>query len=125
MSLQNDIKAALQGVDAEETARPLVTEASQLSTSRLLYLPKSETRKRCFVCMTNAYGPGYKKSKAYIPGSKNRCQKCGKPVCGTHSLPIGPKCQSLLQGAQFYKILTFSCFRSYVISCSRCLFCYS
>ena len=38
---------------------------------------------------------------------QNRCRKCGKPVCCNHILQIGPECQKLLQGAQFYKIVIF------------------
>ena len=37
-------------------------------------------------------------------------------------LQIGPE---LPQGAQFYEIVTFYCFLSYVISCPCRLFCYS
>ena len=40
-------------------------------------------------------------------------------------LQIGPECQELPQGAQFYEIVTFYCFLSYVISCPCRLFCYS
>ena len=87
---------------------------SQTSTSRSIYSPKSETRKRCYVCVSNAYDPGYKKSKANTQASKNRCQKCGTPVCCNHILKIGPECQKLAQGAQFYKIVTFYCFLRYL-----------
>ena len=63
IALQNDIKVALRWVDATETAGPQVIEASQPSTFRSLYSPKSETRKRCYACVSNAHGPGCKKPK--------------------------------------------------------------
>ena len=84
MTLRNDIKAAVQWIDAEEIAGPQVTETSQPSTSRSLYSPKSETRKRRYVCMSNAYGFGYKKSKANLPSFQQFTPKIRKAVCCNH-----------------------------------------
>lgn len=64
--------------------------------------PRQETdvgRARCFLCVTEQRGVGYKKSRhTNVNKVKRRCFKCARAVCGNHSKNAGQVCTTCMAG---------------------------
>ncbi|KAG7162480.1 hypothetical protein Hamer_G008029 [Homarus americanus] len=49
---------------------------------------KSETKRRCFVCVTEVKLKDSEKRYENMGRTKTQCQKCGQGVCGKHHIQI-------------------------------------
>ena len=90
--LQSTIRYKISLILGNEAATVPLHQAATSSSTSPMFSPKSETRKRCRVCMSDMSGPGHKKRKDEMTKSKNQCQMCGKPTCLQHTVQICSKC---------------------------------